>query len=417
LITLAQEKLKALQCTNCASTYAVDSRIYSCSKCGGILEVLYDYDVLAECVSRSVFESERDGVWKYFHLLPLRTKQAIISLSEGGTNLIKSKRLAEDYGLKNLHIKDETRNPTGSFKDRPNTVSISKACEFGAHTIAVASSGNAAGSLSAYAAKAGLRCIVAVPADVPLGKLTQIMICGPKIVKVRGTYSSAFNLIREACLKYSWHNLTSVCSANPYQVEGDKTVAYELSEQLDWNPPDWVTVPLGAGPLLVGTWKGFKELYRLDLIRELPKMVGVQAEGCSPIVRAFKEGKMEVTSWTEPKTIAHSIADPLVGYAQDGTLALNRIRESHGVAESVTDDEMVEAISILARREGIFAEPAASASLAVVKKLKDAGVIAKDDCVVSLVTGTGLKSPEPILKTLIEPRVIEADLAELEKVV
>ena len=413
-ITLAVERLRALECVKCRSTYMVNAKLYSCSRCGGILEVFYNYDVIAESVTRRTLESKRDGVWKYFDLLPLERREAVISLGEGGTQLIRSERLGEEYGLKNLYIKDETRNPTGSFKDRPNTVGISKALEFGADTVAIASSGNAAASLSAYAAKAALNCMVAVPADIPLAKLAQIMVFGPKVVKVKGAYSNSFNLIRDACREYGWHNLTSVSTANPYQSEGDKTVAYELCEQLGWNPPDWIAVPLGAGPLLVGAWKGFKELYHLDIIRKLPRMIGVQAEGCSPIVKAFKEGGEEVTSWTNPRTIAHSIADPLIGYSQDGTLTLNRIRESRGVAESVTDDEMIEAISILAKCEGVFAEPAASTSVAVVKKLKDAGMIAKDDCIVSLVTGTGLKSPESILTIIGEPNVIESDLAQLK---
>ena len=244
----------------------------------------------------------------------------------------------------------------------------------------------------------------------------QIVIFGSKIVKVKGTYSNSFNLIRAACAKFKWHNLTSVSTANPYQSEGDKTVAYELVEQLERETPDWVVIPLGAGPLLVGAWKGFNEMLELGLISNLPKMIGVQAEGCAPIVRGFKEGKEDVTAWDTPTTIAHSISDPLVGYEQDGTLTLKCIRESHGYAESVNDREMLEAVQLLARVEAVFAEPSAAASVAVVKKLIHIGIIAADDTVVSLVTGTGLKSPE-IMKGLVEPPEIEPDLGILEKLI
>ena len=411
------DKLKDMKCVKCTAIYPHDSQLYCCPKCGGILEVRYNYEVVAESVTRKFLEpSGHSSLWKYFDLLPIHKRESIVSLNEGRTEIIDAKKMTREFGLRKLYVKNETRNPTGSFKDRPNTVGISKAIEFGASRVAIASSGNAAGSLSAYAAKAGIDCIVAVPANVPFAKLMQIAIFGSKIVKVKGTYSNSFNLIRAACAKYNWHNLTSVSTANPYQGEGDKTVAYELVEQLERETPDWVVIPLGAGPLLVGAWKGFNEMVELGLIRSLPKMIGVQAEGCAPIVRGFKEGKEDVTAWDTPITIAHSISDPLVGYEQDGTLTLKCIRESHGYAESVNDSEMLEAVQLLAKYEAVFAEPSAAASVAVVKKLIHAGIIAADDTVVSLVTGTGLKSPE-IMKGLVEPPEIEPDLGILEKLI
>ncbi len=391
--------------------------MYCCPQCGGILEVDYNYDVVAESV-RSTFlkPDENPSLWKYFDLLPVLDRKYVVSLNEGRTETVEASKIGRQFGLEKLYVKNETRNPTGSFKDRPNTVGISKALEFGAKKVAIASSGNAAGSLSAYAAKAALSCVVAVPADVPHAKLAQIAIFGSKIVKVKGTYSNAFNLIRAACSRNPWHNLTSVSTANPYQSEGDKTVAFELIEQMKQEQPDWITIPLGAGPLLVGVWKGFKEMRNLGLINTLPKLIGVQAAGCAPIVRAFREGKENVIAWDRPSTIAHSISDPLVGYEQDGNLTLKCIRDSSGYAEAVSDSEMLEAVHMMAKGVGIFAEPSAAASVAAVKKLVNAGIIAGDDRVVALVTGTGLKSPEALRESS-EVREIEPDVETLEKIV
>src|SRR5208337_2720484 len=412
---LRTRKLDDLKCTRCGTTYSDDRRLYCCPKCDGVLDVRYNTEFLKETITKKTFEAKSENLWKYFDLLPIIKKESIVTLNEGRTPLVRTNGIEREYGVKEIYIKDETRNPTGSFKDRPSTIGITKARELGATTVAIASSGNAAASLSAYAAKASMNCIVAVPAAVSEAKLMQIMVFGPTVVKVKGSYSNSFNLIKNACKKYGFQNLTTVSSANPYQCEGDKTVAYELCEQLNWKVPDWIAVPLGAGPLLVGIWKGFKELYELDLIQNLPKMIGVQAEGCAPIVRAFKAGREDVEAWGTPQTIALSIADPLIGYPQDGTLTLNTIRDSHGFADDATDPEMIQAVKAIAHCEGIFAEPAAAASIAVVKKLKNAGVIAVDDCVVSLVTGTGLKSPDFVGQQS-EINVIDEDLNQLEKI-
>lgn len=374
----------------------------------------YSRDFLGQAWTKAS-ASGRRGVWKYLEMLPLESARGVITLVEGDTPLIRADTLSRELKVK-AFVKDETRNPTGSFKDRPNSVSISRALELGAKTVAVASSGNAAGSLSAYAAKAGAPCIVAVPEDIPESKLSQILVFGSKVIKVRGTYSDAFNLIKDSCRACGWHNLTSVASANPYQVEGDKTVAFEVCEQMDATPPDWVAIPLGAGPLLVGVWKGFKELHELGVLTKLPKMIGVQAEGCSPIVRAFKRKELEVSPWGKPQTIAHSIADPLNGYSQDGSLTLKMVRESGGVAESVNDVEMLDAVHLLAESEGVFAEPSAAASVAVVKKLVDSGVIGSDEIVVPVVTGTGLKSMETLVASRGAP-VIDANVNSLLEVV
>jgi threonine synthase len=396
-----------LMCTSCGSEILPESGNYSCPKCKGILQVRYSRGAINKELISS--HSSRSGVWKYFEMLPVESRENIVSLEEGNTPLIRTESLGAGY-----YVKDETRNPTGSFKDRPNTVGISKAIELGAKTIAIASSGNAAGSLSAYAAKAKLQCIVCVPEDTPDSKLKQIMVFGAKVAKVKGTYSDSFNLIRESCKRYGWHNLTSVCTANPYQVEGDKTAAYEIYERL--NNPDWVLIPLGAGPLLVGIYRGFLELQEAGLIEKIPRLIGVQAEECAPIVRAFKNGDRNVLPWEgKPHTVAHSIADPLTGYSEDGTLTLEKIRESNGVAESVNDEEMMEAVWQLARGEGIFAEPAAASTLAAANKLKKNGIISNGDKVVMVVTGTGLKS-QVVLDQLRPAPAIDPDPDQLVKI-
>lgn len=417
-----------LHCTSCDARFPFESGIYGCPICSGIIEVRYRSTSAskrsAEAFCPPPFSSQTRsptdlrGVWRYFDLLPVEKEESIVSLCEGETPLVRLGSFGD--GVK-LYAKDETRNPTGSFKDRPNTVGISRAIELGAKNVAVASSGNAAGSLAAYAAKAKIECIVAVPEDTPDSKLKQIAVFGAKVVKVRGSYSDAFSLVRESCKKFGWHNLSSVSTANPYQVEGDKTVAYEIWEQFQRKAvPDWVAIPLGAGPLLVGIWKGFKELYDagLTLGKKPPRLIGVQAEGCSPIVGAFKNNEESVSSWEgSPHTVAHSIADPLVGYSQDGTWTLKKIRESGGVAESVSDSEMVESSRILARREGIFSEPAAASSVAVVTKLKNLGVVKDGDSVVSIVTGTGLKSLEAFNALVEDIPVVGSDPDELVELI
>lgn len=379
--------LLLLCCTSCGTKVSVESANYSCPRCSGILDLRYPSLSLDE-IGVNGWTSSGSGVWKYRDRLPVQKYESVVSLQEGNTPLIKLKNLGEL-----VYAKDETRNPTGSFKDRPNTVGMSKALELGAATVAVASSGNAAGSLSAYAAKAKIPCVVCVPENTPPAKLNQIIVFGAKVVRVKGSYSESFRLIKESCHRFGWHNLTSVCSANPYQVEGDKTAAFEIYEQLEKSVPSWVIIPLGAGPLLVGISKGFQELRDAGLVNKIPRLVGVQAAACAPIVRAFKSGDNKVSAWTEASdTVAHSISDPLVGYSQDGTYTLLKIRESNGVAEEVDDKEIMSSLEVLARSEGIFVEPAAAASLAAFLKLKRAGTIGKEEKVVLMLTGTGLKS-------------------------
>lgn len=402
----------SLKCVKCGSEYPLEM-IYTCEKCGNILDVQYDHEKFFNEINTKIIFKRKGGVWKYKELLPIKDYSKIVSLGEGGTGLHKCNKLGEKLGIDKLYVKDETRNPTGSFKDRPISVAVTKANEFGVNTVITSSSGNAGASLSAYAAKAGMKCFVFVPANVGMGCLSQMIAYGAKVVTVKGSCSDSFKLVETIAKKHNWFNTTSTF-LNPYATEGDKTLAYEVSEQLNWKVPDWMFIPIGVGPLLVGSFKGFMEFNLLGLIDNLPSMVGVQAKGCAPIVRSFKEGAKTVKPWDEPKTVATGIADPLQGYAQDGTLTLETIRKSKGVAVAVQDEEILEALKLLARTEGIFAEPTGAVPIAGLRKLIDEGVIDKDDMVVCAITGHGLKDFNS-LSISKKPVAIGPNIKELEK--
>jgi len=400
-----------LKCIYCGMEYSQEI-IYKCGKCGNILDVHYDYDKLTEKVD-AVLKRRELSVWKYRELLPIIDDGKIVSLKEGGTPLLKCDKLGKELGLKNLYVKDETRNPTGSFKDRPTIVAITKSMEFGVRTVTTASSGNAGVAASAYAAKAGMNSVIFLPEKTPFAKLSQILSYGAKVVAVQGSYSNAFEMAKLASQRYKWFNVTSTFF-NPYATEGDKTIAYEICEQLDLHCPDWVFIPVGAGPLLVGTYKGFSELCKLGVLSSLPRMAGVQAEGCAPIANAFETGKAEVEPWKEPKTFASGISDPLQGYPEDGTLTLNTIRRSNGWAVACPDKEILDAILQLAKKEAIFAEPAGAAPIAGLKMLINEGKIDKADLIVCVITGHGLKEPTAVLEYCTKPPVIRPTVEELE---
>jgi len=388
---------------------------YDCRKCGGILQVDYDYQRLSEKLKPRVIRKKGIGVWRYREFLPIQDYLKVISLHEGGTKLLQCKRLGRKLGIEKLYIKDEATNPTASFKDRPISVAVTKAKEFSVKTVVAASSGNAGASLSAYAARAGIDCWVFTPASTPQEKTCQVRAHGSKLVIVNGTYSDAFELARTCTKELEWFNVTTTFF-NPYTVEGDKTVGYEILEQLHYDVPDWVLIPVGAGPLLVGSWRGFTEMERLGWVEKSPSMIGVQAEGCAPIVKAFKERRSTVEPWRNPRTVASAIADPLQGYPQDGTLTLNTIKQSNGLAEACSDEEILQAVRWLAETEGIFAEPAGAATIAALDKLTRTGKLEKKDVVVCVVTGSGLKDPTASMKICGEPFQIEPNIDELRKI-
>jgi threonine synthase len=356
------------------------------------LEVKYDYDA----AGAGLFVRPAQDIWHYRQLLPVLDEKNMVTLGEGNTPLIDGGRLAghgRDGGSfgGGLFLKLEQLNPTGSFKDRPIAVAVSKAKEFGADTIILASSGNASASAAAYAARAGMRCIVCIPQNTDIGKVRQAIAHGAMVIYVEGSYSNSYEVVKEASRYFNWPNL-STTFINPYSVEGNKAAAYEIYRQLGGSAPDTVIVPIGAGPLLVGMAKGFRELQEFGLIKAVPRFSGVQAAQCAPVVEAYDAGRREVAAWNKPiRTAATGIADPLVGYAADGTLTLATILDSGGAAVALDEEEIRAAGEWLARDAGIYAEPSAAAALGALEKLAAARKIKASERVVCVITGHGLK--------------------------
>ncbi|MBS7613836.1 threonine synthase, partial [Candidatus Bathyarchaeota archaeon] len=289
-----------IYCIECNSSVGIMDKVYTCPKCGGLLDVEYDYDVLAETVPKSWF-SRPLGVWRYGELLPILNRTLRVSIGEGGTRLVHCRRLGEKLKLKNLYVKDEGSNPTGSFKDRGMTVGVTKALEFNVKNLICASTGNTSSSLAAYAAKAGLNCIVLIPSGkIALGKLAQAVIYGAKVLAVKGNFDDALRLVVELSSRPEFYLLNSL---NPYRLEGQKTAAFEIYEQLGNRAPDWLIIPVGNAGNISAYWKGFEELSLLGLSNLKPKMIGVQSKGANPLVRAFKENR-DPTPLTEVETIA-----------------------------------------------------------------------------------------------------------------
>jgi threonine synthase len=331
-------------------------------------------------------------MWRYRELLPIADNTPIVDLAVGYTPLHKADRLGRILGVPNLYIKNDTVNPTYSFKDRPVAIAVSKAREFGAEAIGCASTGNLAAASAAHAAKAGLPCYVFVPKDTERNKIVQIAAYGAQVLEIDGTYDDANRLAMQIAEERNW--VFANFNVRPYYVEGSKTLAFEVCEQLSWTPPDHVIVPTGSGALLCAIGKGFTEFETLGIVDHANvKISCAQPQGCAPIVTSFKRGVSDVEPVEFPDTIAKSLA---IGDPGDGQYALHRVQQSGGYAEEATDEEIIEAIQLLAQTEGIFAEPAGGITVAVLKKLVETGCISSDERVVCYVTGNGLKTPKAI---------------------
>jgi threonine synthase len=348
---------------------------YACPRCGASLSVGYDRP------PDGGWTVDRPGLWRYGPLLPNRDEPT--SLGEGGTPLLRAARLG------GVWLKNETVNPTGSFKDRPVSVATTMARELGLAGLLCASTGNTAVSVAAYGARAGLPVACLVPRTAPRAKLAQIQAAGALLISVDGSYSDTHAMAGEAARRCGWADLTSTY-VNPYMLEGDKTVGLELFEQLGGRVPEWVVVPVGAGPLLAGVHKAFAELRALGVTSAPgPRLLAAQASACAPIARAFERGDAEVQAWDEPVvTAASSIADSLAGYADDGTRTLRLVRESDGLAIAADEDAIAAAARRLARAEGLLVEPGAAAAVAACERLEAEGDV------VLLLTGHGLKDPD-----------------------
>jgi len=398
-------------CITCGEKYGADEIFYSCKRCGDLLEIKYDYDLIKEKLKKSNWQSLPLSVWRYKDFMPIRDPSKIVSLNEGGTGLHPCHRLANILEVKHLHVKNEGENPTGSFKDRGMTVGITKAVELNMKSVICASTGNTSASLAAYAAKAGLQCIVLIPSGkIAHGKLAQAMIYGAKVVQIRGNFDQALKMVLELSGKHKEAYLLN--SINPHRVEGQKSIAYEICDQLNRNPPDRVIVPVGNAGNISAIWKGFTEFHKLGLISKLPKMTGIQAEGAAPIARAIKNGKDEIMPIDKPETIATAIR---IGAPISWKKAIRAIRESGGTAETVTDEEILKAQKTVARYEGLFVEPASASSIAGLKKLLETGKIDKDEVVVCVATGHGLKDPDIAIKISEKPSEVDTEIESIEK--
>ncbi|MEM4717599.1 MAG: threonine synthase [Desulfurococcaceae archaeon] len=409
-----------LVCSRCRREYELSDKPLMClNKDLGRLDILYNYSEMSKAVSKESLARRPFNMWRYLEMLPVPSEKYIVSLGEGGTPLIKAKRLGEKLGLKNLYLKDETRNPTGSFKDRAMSVSVSIGTYFGYRKAVIASSGNAAASLAAYGAKAGLEVYALVPHFSPIGKISQLLMYGAKVVRVRWIEAEdpTVKLMRVLFEKYGYYPSPSFGVFNPYQVEGPKTISTEIIEQLNWSTPDQVFVPTGAGSLLTGVYKGFVDFNQIGLIDRYPRLVAVQPEGNYPLVRAWikRADPMNIEPWEKPpETIATGLEDT---YPWDGDMALTALYLTNGYGVVVSDSEIIQAMKLLASYEGIFAEPSGAAGCAGLRKALEDKKVDKDELVVVLVTGHGLKDIDTVLKITREPPLIDPFEDELLKAI
>jgi len=392
-----------LGCVSCGATYPADEIIYNCKKCGHLLAVRYPIDEIS--VSKKTWEKRPISVWRYREILPVRIEP--ISLQEGGTPLYHLKRLGEEMGLSNLYAKHEGMNPSGSFKDRGMTVGVSMALQLGKKSVACASTGNTSASLAVYAAKAGIPAVVLLPSGkVAVGKVAQALMHGAKVISIRGNFDRALEMVHDLCLTHGLYLLNSI---NPYRLEGQKTIGFEAIDQLG-GVPDRIVLPVGNAGNISAVYKGLLELQELDFIDRLPMMTGIQAEGSSPVVRAIRENLPEVQPEMNPETVATAIR---IGAPVNGEKALVAIRKTGGIAETVTDEEILQMQRDLARKEGIGVEPASAASVAGVRKLVQSGAIDRSEQIVCVVTGHLLKDPDTVIKQCEPPIEINADLPSL----
>jgi threonine synthase len=403
-----------LKCVKCGREYNPAEVLYTCLDCGidGILDVVLDYDQIKTELTKDYLKRNKDySLWRYLPALPLEGTKGIQPLQVGWTPLYDIKKLALETGLNSFFLKDDSRNPTASLKDRASAVGVAKAIELGRDVMCAASTGNAASSLSGFAASAGIKTYIFVPETAPEAKVTQLLIYGSNVFLVKGTYDEAVELCFKAADEFDWYNRS--CAINPYLLEGKKTVSYEICEQLGWEAPDIAVVAVGDGCSIGGVWKGFKECYTLGLIDRLPKIVGVQAANSNPVTRAFEKNTYEF-EYRTPETIADSIS---VGIPRNGIKALNAVHESGGYMVDVSDEEILTAMKILAQRTGVFGEPAGVTGFAGIMKMNELGLLKGDERVVSIVSGSGLKDIKSAVKAAGKANVVEPTLADVKKII
>jgi len=396
--------IQSLKCRECGKKYEPQFR-YICEECFGPLDVIYD----TSNVRKDIFVSRQDKTyWRYFELLPIADKGNIVNLNAGFTPLQHANRLGKELGgLKNLYIKNDSVNPTFSFKDRPAGVAVSRAKEIKLKAVGCASTGNLASATAAHAAKAELPCYIFAPSDIEHVKILQALSYGAEFVTVDGTYDDA-NRVASVIGDSKGIGIVNI-NMRPYYVEGSKTLAFEVAEQMNWQVPDNLIIPVGSGAMLNAICKGFEELESLGFIDNVAnlKITAAQPHGCAPVVSAFKRKSNDVIPVERPETIAKSLA---IGDPGDGLYVLKRLRQYNGIAEEATDEEIIDGILRLAKTEGIFTEPAGGVSVAVLRKLIEDGEIDNDETVVCYITGNGLKSTEAIIDVLPKLKAVKPDI-------
>ena len=403
--------IKGYRCTICGAEFKPGEVGLTCPHCGekGILDVIYDYDALSKVLTKEYFANNRNySMWRYAPIMGIKEDHINEMLRVGWTPLYEARNLGKELGVKKLYVKDDGLNPSGSSKDRASGVAVLKAIEAGADTIACSSTGNAASSCACQAAHMGLKAVIFVPKRAPIGKATQICLYGATLIKVDGDYKAAFQLSKAAIDKYGWYNRNA--AINPFMVEGKKTVSMEIAEQLNFEPTDWVAVSVGDGCTVGGVYKGFMEFKKLGLIREIPRILGVQSTGCCPFVNSSETG--EPLKEADENTLADSIA---VGIPRNPIKALNAIKLSNGAWVAVPDEEIIKAMGLLGRTEGIFGEPAGVAAIAGIKKAVELGIIKPNETVTTIVTGNGLKDPVNGQNAVSMPEPMAPSLEELDK--
>ncbi len=399
----------ARRCVRCDKSFSPEAPEWMCSACGANLDVLYDYDEVRRSWSReSLAANATRNMWRYETLLPLGQKDPVPTLQSGWTPFSLAPRLGSELGLTEICLKDDGRNPTGSLKDRASAMAVAHAISLGQGVLACASTGNAASALAGMCANVGLTSVIFVSEKTPSGKLAQIVAFGAYLIRVEGDYDQAFDLAMSACSRFGWYNRNT--GINPYLSEGKKTVAFEIAEQLEWEAPDWVFVPVGDGNIIASVGKGFEELLHIGFIEKLPRLVAVQSEGSSAIVDALLGDG--VVRPVEVNTLADSIA---VGHPRDPDRAMRAVRQSSGLGVKVRDSEILDAQSLLAKKEGVFVEPSAAASLAGLVRLAASGDIRPNDRVVLLLTGNGLKDTASVLDRARLPEPIPASMESVER--
>lgn len=409
------EHAPGLKCTICGATYGVDEVRYVCPRHGddGNLDVQYDYDVIAARISReSLAANPETTMWRYKPLIAVEPESPVPPLRVGWTPLYPAPRLASLLGLRHVWVKDEGMNPTASLKDRASAVAVVKAREVGAEIITTASTGNAAAAMAGLAASIGLPAVIFVPKTAPPAKIAQHLIYGARVLLVDGTYDMAVELTLQVAKEFGWYNRST--GYNPYMTEGKKTAALEICEQLGWEAPDRIFVPVGDGCIIGGIHKGLKDLLALGWIDAMPKIMGIQAAGSSALVDAWERG---LQGWEMTQQPADTLADSIsAGLPRDRNKALAAVRETDGAYLRVSDEEILNAIPVIARHTGVFCEPAASAAYAGLVKAVAQGMISPDERVVVLLTGSGLKDIKSAMRSVPEPPIVAPNLEAVKEV-